>query len=62
MHYVLTQNLFLDAPQCRAHGRDLRHNVDTIAVVVDHAGKTANLTLDAAQPLQARRFRALGHA
>ena len=50
MRDVITQDLFLDATKGGAHRRDLRDNVDAIAVVVHHAGETANLALDPAQP------------
>ena len=35
------------------HRRDLRHHVDTVAVLLDHARDTAHLPLDEVQPLQA---------
>src|SRR5688572_25278078 len=40
---VLAQNLFLDPAQRRAHGRDLRDDVDAVAVLVHHAGEAAHL-------------------
>jgi len=59
---MVTQDFFLDAPQCRADGRDLRDDVDAIAVFLDHAGKTSHLAFDAVQTLQTGSFRMLGHA
>ena len=52
---VVAQDLLLDAAQRGAHRGDLRHDVDAVAVLLDHAGEAAHLAFDAAQPLQARR-------
>src|SRR6185437_13421167 len=61
MRDVIAQDLLLRAPQRRAHRRDLGHNVDAVSVVLDHAGETANLTLDTAQPPQSLGLAALCH-
>jgi hypothetical protein len=61
MRDVITQDLLLDAAQRRAHRRDLCDDVDAIAVVVHHAGETANLTLDTAQAFRTRRLDVVSH-
>jgi len=33
---VIPEHFFLDAPQRGTHGRDLRDDIDAIAVLVDH--------------------------
>ncbi|MGY2811667.1 transposase-like protein [Bradyrhizobium sp. USDA 4506] len=50
MRHMIAQHLFLDAAQRRARGRDLRHHVDAIAVVLDHGGQSADLTFDPFEP------------
>jgi hypothetical protein len=59
MRHVIPQHFFLDAAERGAHRRDLRDNVDAIAVLVDHFGQAANLTLDPAQALFGRMPRCL---
>src|SRR5262249_37743226 len=51
---VVAQDFLLHAPKRGAHRRNLRHDVDAIAVLVDHAGDAAHLALDPAQALGAR--------
>ena len=53
MRNVVFQDFLLRAPQGRAHRRNLGHHIDAVAIGLDHAGKPAHLTLDAAQPPQA---------
>src|SRR5690348_13608980 len=62
MRDVLAQDLLLDAAQRRAHGADLRDDVDAVAIVLDHARKPAHLALDAAQPLEIGALAVLLHA
>ena len=50
---VVAQDFLLDPAQRRAHRGDLRHDVDAIALVLDHAGEAAHLALDAVEPLRA---------
>ena len=50
---VIVQDLLLDPPQGGAHGGDLRHDVDAIAVGLDHAREPAHLALDPSEPFQA---------
>src|SRR6202022_2016392 len=49
MRHVISEHLFLDAPERGTHGRDLRDDIDAIAVLVDHFGQAADLALDPAQ-------------
>jgi len=51
MRDVVAQDFFLDTAQRRAYRADLRHDVDAITVVLDHAGEPAHLAFDTAQPL-----------
>ena len=49
---MVAKYLFFKTPQCRAHRRDLRDDVDAVAVLVDHARQAADLALDPAQTLR----------
>jgi hypothetical protein len=46
---VVLQDLLFDPPQRGAHRRDLRDDVDAVAVLVDHFREAADLALDPAQ-------------
>jgi hypothetical protein len=59
---VIAQDLLLGAPQRGAHRRDLRDDVDAVAVVLDHAGEAADLPLDPVEPLETGRLDILAHA
>ena len=50
---MILQNLLLDPPQRSAHRRDLREDVDAIAVALDHAGDSADLALDSIETAKA---------
>src|ERR1043166_9928895 len=58
---VVAQDFLLGAAQRRAYRRDLRDDVDAVAVVFDHAGEPPHLPLDALQALEARRLDVLAH-
>ena len=47
---VILQHLLLDPAQRGAHRRDLRDDVDAVAVLLDHLRQAADLALDPAQP------------
>ena len=47
---VVAQDLLADAAQRGAHRRNLRDDVDAIAVLLDHAHETAHLAFDPLQP------------
>ncbi len=59
---VVAQDFLLDPAQRGAHRADLRHDVDAVALVLDHAGEPAHLALDAVEPLERRRLAVLAHA
>src|SRR5262249_38555460 len=59
---VIAQDLLLQAPQRGAHRRNLRHDVNAVAIRVDHARDAAHLALDPAQPLGAGRLDVSPHA
>ena len=50
--HVIAQNLLLGPAQRGPHRGDLRHYVDAVSILLDHTGKSAHLTLDAAQAFQ----------
>src|ERR1700723_2664889 len=58
---MVAQDLLLNTAQCRFRRRDLGDDVDTIAIVLDHARKPADLALDSFQPFQAGRLDLLAH-
>jgi hypothetical protein len=59
---VVAQDRLLHAPECGAHGCDLRDDIDAVAVLLDHASEAAHLTLNAVEAFEARRFGVVGHA
>src|SRR5262249_45507737 len=59
---VIAQDLLLHAPHRRAHRRNLRHDVDAVAILVDHARDAAHLAFDPAQALGAGRLDVFAHA
>jgi hypothetical protein len=56
MLQMVAHELTADRSQCLVHGRDLRHDVGAIAIVVDHFLQPAHLTFDATQPSHIARF------
>ena len=54
MRRMIGEDLLLGAPQRGAHRRELRHDIDAIAVVLDHAREAAHLALDPFQPFEHR--------
>src|SRR5262249_58661210 len=59
---VVAQVSLLHASKRGAHRRNLRHDVDAVAVLVDHARDAAHLALDPAQTLGAGRLDVFAHA
>ena len=51
---MVAKDFLLGAAQRRPHRGYLRHDIDAVAVVLDHAGEATHLPLDAAQALQHR--------
>jgi hypothetical protein len=58
---VIPEYLFLDAPERGPHGRDLRDDIDAIAILVDHPEEASNLALDPAQTLLTGRLDVFSH-
>ena len=50
---MILQNLLLDPPQRSADCRNLREDVDAVALALDHAGDSANLALDPVETAKA---------
>jgi hypothetical protein len=50
---MVLEDFLLDPPQRGAHRRDLRDDVDAIAVALDHASDSAHLALDPAETAKA---------
>jgi hypothetical protein len=50
---MILQNLLLDSPQRSAHRRNLREDVNAVAVALDHAGDSADLALDSIEAAKA---------
>src|SRR5437763_13952359 len=59
---VVLQNLFLDPAQSGAHRRDLRGDVDAVAVFLDHFREATDLPIDPSVTFSDRRLDALAHA
>src|SRR5262249_6513494 len=58
---MVAERLLLDAVERRADGADLRQHVDAVAVLLDHAGDTPHLALDAAKPGELGLLQSLIH-
>ena len=54
---LVFQDFFFRSPEGRTDGRNLGDDVDAIAIVFQHFGDSANLTLDAVETPQRRGFR-----
>lgn len=61
MRDVVPQDLFFNAAQRRSRRRDLRHDIDAVAIILDHARQPANLTFNSLQSFKARRLDFLSH-
>ena len=59
---MVAQDLLLKPPQRRAHRRNLRDDVDAVAVLFHHARQAAHLAFDPVQSLDARRLDLFSHA
>jgi hypothetical protein len=62
MRHVVPQHFLLDAPQRGAHGRDLRDDIDAVAILVNHFGQTADLAFDTAEAFLAGCLDVFSHA
>jgi hypothetical protein len=61
MRDMLAQYFLFHLAQRRARRRDLRDDVDAVAVGLDHAGDTADLAFEAAKPFQRRGLAVFFH-
>jgi hypothetical protein len=61
MRHVIAQDFLFHATERRPHRRDLRDDVDAVALLVDHAREASHLPLDAAQALAAGRLAGFLH-
>jgi hypothetical protein len=59
---VVAQDLLLHSSERGAHRRNLRHDIDAIAILVDHSRDAAHLPFDPAQALGAGRLDVFPHA
>jgi len=59
---MIAQDFLLRAAQRRTHGRDLRDDVDAVAIVFDHPVEAADLALDAFEPLERGSLDIVAHA
>src|SRR5262245_18454159 len=62
MRDVIAQDFLFQPPKRGAHRRDLGHDVDAVAILLDHARNAAHLALDPAQSLRAGRLDVVTHA
>ena len=60
--HMVTQNLFFHAAQCGSHRRNLRDNVDAVAVVLDHLLQPSHLALDTIEPASAGVLDVFAHS
>ena len=58
---VIAQDFLFDTSQSRARGRNLRDEVNAIAILVDHLRKTANLAFNAIEASFTRTLDVLAH-
>lgn len=61
MRDVILQHFFLNPAQRRAHGGDLRDDIDTVAIFIDHAREPAHLAFDPVETFLAGRLDVLSH-
>ena len=49
---MIAENFLFGTAQGRSHRRNLRDNIDAVAAIFNHAGKTTHLALYAFEPFQ----------
>ncbi len=62
MRDMVAQDFLFGTPQRRAHCADLRHDIDAVALILDHPSEAPHLAFDAVEPLQRCRLAVLCHA
>jgi hypothetical protein len=50
---VIAQDLLFEPPEGGANGGNLRHDIDAVAILLDHARDATHLAFDPIQPLRA---------
>jgi hypothetical protein len=58
---VIPQHLLLDAAERGTNGGNLRHDVDAVAVLIDHSREAADLALDPAEAFLNGSLAVLAH-
>src|SRR4029079_5854102 len=58
---VISQDLLLEPPQGRSDGCNLRHDINAIPTLLDHASEATYLTFDALDALGAGRVECASH-
>jgi hypothetical protein len=51
---VIAQDLLFRAAKRRTHRRNLRDDIDAVAILLDHSAQAPDLALDACEPLEAQ--------
>ena len=59
---MIFQHFFFDASQRGTNCRDLRYDIDAIAIFIHHLGKTADLAFDSVKSLLAGTLDVFSHA
>src|SRR5260221_9156724 len=62
MRHAIPRHFFLDAPECCTNRRDLRDDIDAVAVLVDHFRQAADLAFDPAQAFLAGCLDVFSHS
>src|SRR5215831_10795010 len=62
MRHMIAQDFFFGTPERGADCTDLRHDVDAIALVLNHAGEAPHLTFNTIESLERCRLAVLCHA
>ncbi len=62
MRDMVVEHFLFHATQRGVYGCDLRHDIDAITVFPNHAGETADLSLNATEAFEGRRFSVLLHS
>lgn len=58
---MVGENFLLRTPECCLNCRNLRDDVDAIAIFFDHPGKAADLAFNPVESLERRRLDLLAH-
>lgn len=50
--HMIAQDFFLGTPESCPDSRNLSHKINAVAILLDHARETSDLTFNTAEPLQ----------